>query len=87
MLLLGLVVAFLVAVPSAPARVAPVRIKCNASLAPGSTLALTEKLDLSGKDPDPLNDPWPWRDRGAQRGAACDYSGSDNDCVLLAQGE
>ena len=75
MLLLGLVVAFLVAVPSAPARVAPVRIKCNASLAPGSTLALTEKLDLSGKDPDPLNDPWPCAIVGPSAGR-CDYSGS-----------
>ena len=29
-----------------------IRLTCNQTLAPGSTLALTDKLDLSGRQPD-----------------------------------
>ena len=35
-----------------------ITIKCNATLEAGSTLQLTDKLDLSGRDPAP-DLPWP----------------------------
>ena len=67
----------------------PVRLECNATLKAGSTLALTDKLDLSGRQPDQPN----------SITSACGIYGPvgsgepatiivpDNDCVLLAQGE
>lgn len=62
-------------------------ITCNASLAAGTTLQLTDKLDLSGKDPDPINVPWPCAIVGPPvTGAPATIIVPDTDCMLLAQG-
>ena len=68
-----------------------ITIKCNATLEAGSTLQLTDKLDLSGRDPAP-DLPWPCGIVGPE---ASEDGGDpepatiivpDNDCVLVAQG-
>ena len=66
----------------------PVRLACNASLAAGSTLALTVKLDLSGKEPAPnAGDPYACAIRGPKDKPFATILVPANDCVLLAQGE
>ena len=65
------------------------RLTCNQTLAPGSTLALTDKLDLSGRQPD---QPKSIKDSCSIVGPSKNEEAATilvpaNDCVLLAQGE
>lgn len=69
-----------------PAR-AVTLLQCNKSLASGSTLRLTGKLDLSGKYPDPVNNPWPCAVVGPAEGPPATIVMPDDDCMLLSQGE
>lgn len=66
----------------------PVRLVCNKTLAAGSILALTDKLDLSGRQPD---QPHSIKDQCAIIGPSGNEFATilvpSNDCVLLAQGE
>ena len=68
-----------------------VRLDCNKTLAPGSTLMLTDKRDLSGKMPcadNCTNDPYPCAIVGPDpAGPAATVHVPPNDCVLIAQGE
>ena len=66
-----------------------IRLTCNQTLAPGSTLALTDKLDLSGRQPD---QPKSITDSCSIVGPSKNEEAATilvpaNDCVLLAQGE
>ena len=67
----------------------PVRLQCNATLVAGSTLALTDKLDLSGRQPDqPASITTPCAIVGPPAGGPpATVLVPANDCVLLAQGE
>ena len=81
--------AFIFGVVVAVANAQKVRLKCNETLAPGSTLNLTDKLDLSGRQPD---QPKSITSACAIVGPTGDEPAATilvpaNDCVLLAQGE
>ena len=66
----------------------PVRLQCNQTLKAGSTLALTDKLDLSGRQPDqPQSIQGPCGIYGPIGDEAATILVPANDCVLLAQGE
>ena len=67
----------------------PVRLQCNQTLTAGSTLALTDKLDLSGRQPDQpqsIQSPCGIYGPEGNGGDPATILVPANDCVLLAQG-
>ena len=65
-----------------------VKLQCNQTLASGLTLRLTEKLDLSGKDPSKgPSIQWACSIAGPKAGPPATIVVPDGDCALHALGE